>query len=348
MCECDEYHADKSFCQHELPAHREYVIKGSMYFTSSELREQARFIDRSLEDAAAVLEKPSAQKLLSPELHGMVSGLLSKVVPLTHQDGVLALPADADPDAIPVFAAGAGKSLRVHGDVRMPSGEQYEAARTVLEEWGGSDTGAMDAVQQAVDDDTRGAATADFVTDTLFTAQVFSVDPVFHRSMLQPYLEAMPPNATLIRFIGRPVLLLGVRQGKKRAEPDVVVHELVHTHQKTKRPIEWYGSQEDVDMWSLRDELEAYHIGSLVRLAIDGVGRVQSEVNKMMAGTMEVNNRYNQVVIDWARKKYGPRIPGDPYRATPDMYRTFKTLGAIGELIHNRIDYEAVLSSIES
>lgn len=317
-----------------------------MQFTRSEIREQSRFIDKSIEDTSRVLDKPVTKKELGPDKQLQLARLLARLRPAIHLDGKIKLPDNASEDSIPVVAIKPGDSVVFEPTITKTTQNQSSKIISMLDEWKTREPGAS---HRLVDDLNY---STDFHPLSVQnggdrTAAIVGSSGYLPHAELDLLFSEVPTSAVLAKFYTRPVLMLSMLAGTNRTEPDVVAHELTHAKQRLEVPIRWFASQEDVNMQGLRDELEAYHTGSQVRIGLEGRPQIAANLQRTITEDSSDNSKYMQIIVDAVRCKSGPNIAEDPYMPSPYILSELTRLG-MGGIIDTSFDFEAVHASFQS
>ena len=174
----------------------------------------------------------------------------------------------------------------------------------------------------------KGAVLLGTVT-TVANRGIFSerkLDNDFHR----------PPDNAIAIIQYRPALVLMMEPGTEYANPDVVAHGLVHSQKMGEYPLVDVESQPSFDSLSIREELEAYHVGATI-------GQTRINAGAAAVRAWETNDEtYTQIIADSYRQELNPD-PADPYRPSAEL--TAAVLDLTDEP-HTRFDYTRTVRAI--
>ncbi len=127
-----------------------------------------------------------------------------------------------------------------------------------------------------------------------------------------------PPKARLMRFTLRPSLYFPrSSEEHEMIDADVLLHELTHVQQKEERPITFFSSQKDANNLAYRDELEAYHVGALVRSRMEGV-----EID----AADQSNDPYLQMSVEAIRRR-NCKDPNEPFKPSEELAKDLTAHG---------------------
>ena len=125
-----------------------------------------------------------------------------------------------------------------------------------------------------------------------------------------------PPRDEWIKIIFRPMMKALISGSEVIFDADVLFHELVHIEQKEQNPISGLNSQEDAHLKQLQYELEAYHVGSRIRIAI----------NKR-EGKDIAYDPHLQLTVESIRAKYTDIYSDEPFRSSSMLLDAFRRSG---------------------
>ncbi len=144
--------------------------------------------------------------------------------------------------------------------------------------------------------------------------------------------------AKVVRFSFRPLVCVYVSNHDPVSNAAALFHELAHVCQIEKNPITGYSSQHEADMKALHDELEAYHVGSVVlsllASATDAAGQPPRRNDSLDTQALVESLRINNPALDHA----------DPFHPSRSMIMLLESSGiGVKRLIESKANISEIL-----
>ncbi len=302
----------------------------------SELSAKAACYDRTIEAALKALENKDVKNGLG-ERAPKLAAMLDDIVPIISTKDAKNIERLLKPDTIPFAIVLPGESYDFEiGNVQMSTGQQQVAYETISSWESGTHTpqSIMDSIIKISIQQGQGPIRLENKnkSDASATGAALAVPSSRLRDAFD--FRNLPANDELLRFTFRQLIQFGEPHGSNSVEPDVFFHELTHVKQKRDRPITSFSSQEQSDMVSLRDELEAYHVGSLVRCGIEGVSVFDNNAS----------NKYIQIAIELIRLRHGNRKnESDPFEPSQTLLYAYEKAGySRDRMLPSRFNFDEV------
>ncbi len=277
------------------------------------------YFDRSIEAAESILSQQETIKNLGSELVYRLSSLLGRIVPIVSEQDASRMPRILDADTIPFVVVNRNESYFFDlGNDQMSTAQRYSASR-VIDSWGPRSKSS----EEILDDLGKLSLNnrAGRMPISIFEQEggaVSGVRIIFNSMSLKRALDLnRTPAGKIARFNLRPLIKFPHRPGAGHIDSDVLLHELTHLKQKEDCPITMFSSQDDADMLALGDELEAYHVGAGVRMALDGSDLFDTNVS----------DPYLQKSVEAIRLKYGNNPLNNPFRPTRRLLEIYQREG---------------------
>ncbi len=307
-----------------------------MNISAGELKARHNFVETSVAGAMEIVARPEVQQNLGAVGKDLTNLLGSVVVPNVI-DGVVQIPrSHKNRDVLPMLALKPGEDIALGGDFTEPTTKQREIAAKTFDAWDPADHSGAELLQIALDeffanrrDDIRiPVGTGERAAITAAIRSVFGL----HNPELG--FRNLPAKKVIGSLITRPLVALTIADSPI-AEPDLLAHELTHVLQKTLRPVEVFGSQRDIDKTFLRYELEAYHLGAVVRL---NMPNAWEDPNTLTDGHI-------QLAVEALRRKANDGLH-DPFLPTPALRHTLDRHFGIERVVHQPFDYDAAVQAV--
>lgn len=289
-----------------------------------------------IENTTRVFADPTVVESVGEPYITMLQSLARRLVVVEVEDGVNYLPESADnDDAVPLLAVLPGEKIKLDHAFSYQTSVQRQRTGEIFESWGPkSKTGEEHATRlhDLYAEAKRTTPDAFYLPRTV-GAYVCESNGLFLTDPAE--FDNLPPGFFV--YSARPLLTV-VMNGKRA--PDVLAHELTHFNDRLVNPVHAYDSQESIDMDIFRQELEAYHVGALVRTGMESGQRphVPYRVSD------EQYNRLMQVAIDNIRVRNN-KGAADPFRATPKLLREIKSFIGVS-LLHHELKYNEAMAKL--
>jgi len=282
------------------------------------------YLDRELTKLHDAVDNQVTQEYLGQSRVQQLTDTLGHLAVANIRDGIVSIPNDTG-DTIPIIAMKYSDQLRLGPQFLKPSDNQREGYIKQMIALGLTKAEAeaeAKKVKYPYDpgvsvefDNNNGARTiaAAMVSDYQLTAEHYGFKP--------------SPSTKIAKFILRPLAVVRINH----TDSDLICHELEHVRQKIENPLRFYGSQHDVDMDALKDELYAYHIGAGVRLGMQSV--------------KQDNDPYRQIEVENVRKEYYDNAQ-DVFMPSGELLDVYRKLG-MGGILHDKLNFEQTLKNIE-
>jgi hypothetical protein len=292
--------------------------------TDSASRERHAFIDESVGEFMWLTEQPEVSQFVDP---GVVQGfrsMLGNLVVANIDNGVVRLPqrSSHEADALPIVALRPGEQVHISPDLWGFHPRQLEGLEKARKPLALSDEENLEALL------------ASYLSDSMPGLELTRLDgaAVFSGSIVLSNL--IEGGEGLVRIRQRPMLALSMLPGAEITEPCTLAHELVHVGQRIQRPVHVIKSQRQVDMTSLREELEAYHTGAAIQMLLYDVDPDEPRDPSNI-----------QIIVEAVRRKYGPNNGLDTFMPTPALLDKFCELG-MAHILYDALDYDAAMSHL--
>lgn len=307
-----------------------------MFYTPSDAATRHEFIDRTVEGALEAFTGPHVQNSLGSLGKLLLKSTENIVVPNINGDGVVQLPEgfDTDSDLLPITAIFPGEELMLANGYAAFSPTQAKRATQQFEAWKPTSLKPDDLFDalfaRARFDDSHGSMPR--FSGVGSTASIIAVSGWFKLNKIG---FEQPPSGDLVRMRLQPLMKLSMIPGTKRTEPDVFGHELVHVKQRTENPLGVFGSQKAFEKASLRDELEAYHVGGLVRRGVLNALGIDMR-------TVDLDDMDNiQLAVEVVRMSEKAEDDPYPFIATPALKAKLAEYFGLERILHdNTFDYD--------
>lgn len=228
----------------------------------SERYRRHKAINRSIEAADSLVSSGQFASLVGDELALEFRKLLDSLFVPNEKNGVVEIGGHVNDEGIPIFARSIDEHIAVADDIHIPTPTQLaNTASSLLDIFPGADPAdvAMD-LRDYIAENSR-----EYLRPFPDNARAVTSTAPSHIEMV----NMSDPSKTGRRIIfGRPFVAIRWYDWMKRLSPDVMVHELTHVKQNIDNPVsdmQYYGEFYD---FSLRSELEAYHIQALGQAAM--------------------------------------------------------------------------------
>lgn len=282
------------------------------------------YLDRELTKLHDAVGNKIAQEYLGHSHIQQLTDTLGHLAVANIRNGVVSIPNDTG-DTIPVIAMKYSDRLVLGPQFLVPSDKQRESYIKQMIALGLTSAEAEAGVENikypynpGVNIDTfdknSGAITmtAAMVSDSKLTSEHYGFK--------------YNPSTKIAKFMLRPLVAVRI----DHTDSDVICHELEHNRQKVERPMRFYGSQHDVDMDALKDELHAYHIGAGIRLGMQSI--------------RHDNDPYRQIEVENVRKEYYSDIQ-NAFIPSEELLDIYRKLG-MGGILNSRLNFEQALRNI--
>lgn len=229
----------------------------------------ADFGRRSLECAHEALDSNQLMDQLG-ERGVELSETLGRIVVISSQDEVEAFEAKADASSIPLVISGPEGTLWRAGH-NMISDKQALAIDEQLAVWGARSESARNLVNH---NNSNLLSFGQLVLRPLRTRSAEAAVLTSGSSLSNTFIRVMfdlerPPEDTVILFRSRPAVVVNRNAHDDLLPPDLMLHEVTHVIQAEEEPIVGASSQNDIDIQTRADEIEAYLIGSKVDFSVN-------------------------------------------------------------------------------
>ncbi len=267
-----------------------------------------KYFDRSIEAAESILSQQATIDNLGADRILNLSRLLCRIVPVVSEQDVARMPRIFEPNTIPfVLVNSEGPYFFNLGNNQMSTAQRHNASR-VIDSWGPGSKSSDEILDYLFDlSSSNGAGKIPLSNSDQEGGETTGVAFTFSSLSLKKALDLnRTPAGKIAKFTLRPLIRFNHKPGSGRVDSDVLFHELTHVSQRESRPITMLSSQDDADLIALGDELEAYHVGAGVRMAIDGSDLFDSNVT----------DPHLQKTVEAIRVKYGNNTKDNPFRPT--------------------------------
>jgi len=303
-----------------------------MYYTPSDLRERHVYVERSIEAARQDLADPHVVRHLGNNA-ALFTSMLDSLEIVDIHDAEIQLPTNKA--ALPVVAIRRDETIVMAHKYQLQERVQRHNALKTIRSWGPR----FDDIEDWYDDLAGNVSMASrpeirFHENT--ASRVGHSASILSQSDLERHFNNGPAKSIGLIF-GRPCLMLGMQPDQRSVTADTFIHEFTHIKQYRLRPVITLRSQRSADMYALRDELEAYHMGFISSIkAHDRLG------NNVPSESLV------QIVVEDARRRFGIDQL-DPYRPSPALLAVIhESLHNKANILHGSIDFEAVRDMIEN
>lgn len=286
--------------------------------------ERTHFVDRLLNESHMASTHPVVSEYIGDRAAAGLQVTLARSVVANVRHGEVSLPADAKADATAIVALNQDEVFGLSPEYVTLTRRQARNAKRIMDSWEPTMESAdefFERMRESTSGMLENAVTAPHPSmgaNTRTIAGSLNIEYLTEIMGLQK-----PPEAKMGKLMLRPLVV--VRMGN--SNPDILCHELTHANQKNDRPLRLYSSQDDVDMDSLRDELEAYHVGAAIRLALD---YDLPERHK--------TDPHKQIEAEYVRKTHNSGYL-DPFAPSPSLLAKYHEEG-MGNILHGIFNYE--------
>lgn len=283
------------------------------------------FVEGELANLETALGNPLTQELLGTSKINELRTIMANLTFANITDGIVTIPDDSG-DSIPILAYKHGDKLSLGHQFDKPTESQrlsYIRQFTDL----GLDNVKAESVSESISlpytPNTPAIPRNEAVSATTKTASMVTSAS----GAEQMYGIKAHEGKTLVKLMMRPLVVIKYQ----KAAPDIVMHELEHAVQKTQRPLRQFGSQNDIDMDMLEDELYAYHVGASVRSGLAQTRPSEGDV-------------YLQMTLDNLRLKVNGRLD-NKFKPSRYLLAQYQQQG-MSDIIESASDYDKLLDSV--
>lgn len=285
------------------------------------------FIEAQFEDLESARRNEMFAANVRPDLARDLAALADKAVVANFRNGKISLPKDSE-DGVLVAAIKRGESFSVGDEFLRFSDSQVENARQGLEIFGLSKA-EINKILDIITNDTVGTEIKMGGNMPGVAAQARSLGHASTSDAVNRFMHVdnFPPKK-LIKFILRPLIVLSADRSDDCF--DVLGHELIHIGQKERKPLRVYGSQDEINMDVLGEELESYHVGAGLRKT----KRVPRQ---------PLIDPHKQIKVERFRKKE----LGDSFEPTPEFLKAITKPGDNMEtIISYALNFEQTMAAV--
>lgn len=306
----------------------------------SELGDRVAYIDATLEQAENALLLPEVREQFGDDRVRILGSYLGRIVPIISENDARRVQQLRQPDAIPLAVVAPLNSINfATGNGQMTS-VQYATAMEKFNEWAGDNTIAHNPLDtllaRAID--SKDVAIPIVMRPKMSGGTMAASFAFLSRPLAQEFSLRQKPSGTLVRVVLRPLLYFSTESGAHGVDADVFWHELKHFEQKEQRPITVFSSQDQVDMSSLGDELHCYHVGSIIRTAIDGT----------TIDDTHARDPHLQLAVERIRLAYARKSNKDPFEANHRLLTLLEKAGFARDwMLHSRINFRQVVAGLQ-
>lgn len=291
--------------------------------------ERAKSLEKLITEADAALRHPVTEQYVGGGRVMKLQATLSRAVIANVRHGVVNVPENARAESPVLVAMNPDEKFKLGSGFDVQTPRQAKNAAKVYDQWRPANKHFDSLMQQFV---------ASLTDEVILTAPHENSAAVTHTkavmTRMDDFGEVMelqsPPEGKIGKIMLRPLVV--VRMGI--TTPDVLCHELVHVKQKIDRPVRVFGSQHDINMDALGDELEAYHMGAGVRIALESHKPVD-----------QVTDPHTQLAAEGVRLDHNKGYL-DPFAPSDSLYQAYQDRG-MGHILHGVLNYDAILQGFE-
>lgn len=312
-----------------------------MLHVDADAKERQDFTEQSIKTASDALKLPEVAIRMRQGINGLRHLASRLVVPYIIGDEIR-LPKSSKriDDVVPVIALQPGESIVLGKDFGQPTLTQTKRAIEMIDSWKPIGFDGRAQVEAMVSKEVDESEQLTFEANARARATAFAAAIVFSPEK-EKYQRA--PAQDVGWLTCQPLLVLTWTGDMPHEEPDLVAHELAHIAQKLNRPIRLFGSQEDVVRDRMRDELEAYHVGANVRIAIE------PDILDPVTNPISDTGMNMQVAIEATRldiKDALGELQTDPFGPSKLVMRKMDQRFGLERIVHYAFDYESVRAQL--
>ncbi len=293
-------------------------------------------INRSVEAAKTLLDNPVLAEQLGDRRIELAE-MLGRIVPIEDNARPGQTEELENPDVIPMAVVGSsGITTRIGNG--QPTTTQRKNSLESIMQWGLDQDSAEAEVNSLLTN-----MPANKTADISYTLQGGNAGNCEGIAMALPVPDISdvpnPPEGRVLRFTLRPSIFFSRRSDEVDIiDADVILHELTHVKQKENRPITLFSSQKEANNLALRDELEAYHVGSLARRCMEGVG---------LEDANHVNDPNLQIAVEKIRVKHNAELE-DPFEPSEALFKDLEKHGYTKDrMLGSRFDFIGVIKQFK-
>ncbi len=314
-----------------------FLLLTYMNYTPFDQHERHTFVDRTVDNAIEKLKQLEVTQTLGNLAVDFRKQLQNSFV-ANFSNGRVDIPQSQDDiDRLPIFAFGEGDALVLSRSFDVQTSKQVANTVRTFSEWrpleglSGSEAYGLTFFPYEAEIPITIPELTEAMTGT--SAHLFSA-----MDDLTGTFEKAPKQGFVVVKM-RPSLMLRMHNGQRYAHADDVAHELTHVRQIEAKPIIPLHNQKSADMQSLREELEAYHVGSVLAF-----WRFREDLPSTDAENLD--HGYVQLVVEKQRQEFGVD-PLDPYRPSPILMKKLESIG-LGAVFHSKIIYADMAQMFEA
>jgi hypothetical protein len=310
-----------------------------MYYTPEDIRARNAFLDNVIGRTADFFSQNRGASVQLFDQKFSLDKLLGQSTVPNFRHGVVDMPeAVVESEAFPVIAAHTGEEITLGSSFLTQTPTQREHTLTQMALWGPAQSSPGEIIGDMIVSHSAVASTSKVKiqkgSGALTSAQglVWDLDV----SRQHKAYSNLPPGR-IGKLLLRPLLVLDMDTPTK-VENDVIAHELVHVIQKVENPLRTISSQKRADMQALREELEAYHVGALTRMRMEGIASIKDITQNDIF-------RSPQLAVEAVRTITNDHI--DPFRPSPALLKRLQQL-EYGHILHNNLPFDQIVASLDS
>lgn len=292
-----------------------------------------KYAKQKLEMLQSALDKPAVIDALG-EKYERVADCAGRLVIVSSLDDNLSSPMLNEPNTIPLVPIPhLGMFIYSKGAFQF-SDRQRLHVEASLQSWGSPyDADHLGAAYKEVGAEVLGGVIFDFSRN--HGAQNSAVAIPYSPQQVKDLLETEHlPKGRLIRVALRPAMAVSPVHTLNDDTSDMFVHELIHNIQKEDSPVTMFNSQQEVVEESIRSELEAYHYGAQVRVALDGLSSIEDYSEAQLRSSPSLG-------IEAARRLF--QQSSDPFDPSVALARRISKKVECGEFYAVDVDIEALV-----